>query len=158
MTHPDPPVRVCAADDAPLAAQLLHAFNTEFGTPTPPVPELTERLGRLIGHDDLEILLAGEPVVGIAVTTFRPSIWDEGPTALLEELYVRPDLRSRGIGAALLTAAVDAAKRRGVRYVEINVDEGDVDAQRFYRAHGFTDVENPETGERAFYFHKDLST
>jgi ribosomal protein S18 acetylase RimI-like enzyme len=107
-------VRICSAEETAVAAQLLHDFNAEFDTPTPPV-------------------------------------------ALLEELYVRPDLRGRGIGAALLTAAVAAAKDRGVTYVEINVDEGDLDAQRFYRAHGFTDIEYPETGERAFYFHKDLS-
>ena len=153
----DQRVRVCSAAEAEMAAQLLHDFNTEFDTPTPPVAELTERLERLVGRDDLEVLLAGEPAVGVSVTTFRPSIWDDGPVALLEELYVRPHLRSRGIGGALLTAAVEAARGRSVRYVEINVDEGDVDAQRFYRAHGFTEIEYPETGERAFYFHRDLS-
>ena len=150
-------LRVCSSGDAAIAAQMLHDFNTEFDTPTPPVPELTERIARLIGRDDIEILLAGDPAAGIAVMTYRPSIWDDGPVALLEELYVRADLRSQGIGGALLTEAVDAAKRRGVRYFEINVDEGDVDAQRFYRAHGFTDIEYPETGERAFYFHKELN-
>lgn len=148
-------VRVCSRDDAAVAAGLLHDFNTEFDTPTPPVPELADRLSRLIGRADFEVLLAGDPAVGIAVTTFRPSVWGDGPVALLEELYVRPGLRSQGIGAALLTAAVSAAQRRGVRYVEINVDEGDVDAQRFYRAHGFTDLESG-TGERAFSFHRDL--
>lgn len=156
MTDSEHLVRVCGAAEAGVAAQLLHDFNTEFETPTPPVDELSERLRSLVGRDDFEILLAGDPAVAIAVTTFRPGIWDPGPVALLEELYVRPDLRSRGIGGVLLAAAVAAAKERGVTYFEINVDEGDVDAQRFYRAHGFTDIEYPETGERAFYFHREL--
>lgn len=156
MTDPGHSVRVCGSADAPVAAQLLHDFNTEFDTPTPPVPELTERLGRLVARDDVEVLLAGDPAVAIAVTTFRPGIWDPGPVALLEELYVRPDLRSRGIGAQVLERALVSARKRGVTTFEINVDEGDVDAQRFYRAHGFTDIEYPETGERALYFHREI--
>ncbi len=149
-------VRVCDAADAPVAAQLLYDFNTEFDTPTPRVTELAERLRGLVIRDDIEILLAGDPAVAIAVTTFRPSVWTPGPVALLEELYVQPDLRSRGIGAAVLERAIASAKERGVTTFEINVDEGDVDAQRFYRAHGFTEIEYPETGERAFYFHREI--
>ncbi len=156
MTDPEYAVRVCRAAEAAVAAQLLHDFNTEFDTPTPPVAELAERIASLVARDDIEILLAGDPAVAIAVTTFRPSVWDPGPVALLEELYVRPDLRSRGIGAEVLQRALDSARERGVTTFEINVDEGDVDAQRFYRSHGFTDIEYPETGERAFYFHREL--
>ena len=44
---------------------------------------------------------------------------------------------------------------RGAELVEINVDEGDVDAQRFYERHGFSPTE-PDTGERAFYFFQEL--
>ena len=35
--------------------------------------------------------------------------------------------------------------------MEINVDEADVDAQRFYERAGFTMI-NSDTGERAFYW------
>ena len=149
-------VRVCDAADAPTAAQLLFDFNTEFDTPTPPVDELSERIQGLVPRPDVEILLAGDPAVAIAVTTFRPSVWTAGPVALLEELYVRPDQRGRGIGGEVLERALASARERGVTTFEINVDEGDVDAQRFYRAHGFTEIEYPETGERAFYFHREL--
>lgn len=149
-------VRVCDSAEAAAAAQLLHDFNTEFDTPTPPVAELTGRIRDLMGRTDIEILLAGDPAVAIAVTTFRPSVWEPGPVALLEELYVHPDLRSRGIGARVLDRAIAAARERGVATFEINVDEGDLDAQRFYRAHGFTEIEYPKTGERAFYFHRQI--
>ena len=46
---------------------------------------------------------------------------------------------------------------RGVELIEINVDEGDVDAQRFYQRHGFSATE-PATGERAFYYARELTT
>jgi ribosomal protein S18 acetylase RimI-like enzyme len=156
MTDSDYPVRVCGSVETPVAAQLLHDFNSEFDTPTPPVAELAERLRHLVSRDDIEVLLAGDPAFAVAVITFRPSVWTPGPVALLEELYVRPDLRSRGIGAAVLERAIDSARKRGVTTFEINVDEGDVDAQRFYRSHGFTEIEYPETGERAFYFHREI--
>ena len=38
---------------------------------------------------------------------------------------------------------------------EINVDAGDVDAQRFYERHGFSGTD-PDTGERAFYYSLEL--
>ena len=39
--------------------------------------------------------------------------------------------------------------------IEINVDAGDVDAQRFYERQGFSGVD-PDTGERAFYYSLEL--
>ena len=47
-------------------------------------------------------------------------------------------------------------RSRGVDLIEINVDEGDVDAQRFYERHGFCSTE-PDTGERACYYHRELT-
>ncbi len=84
--------------EAGVVAQLLHDFNTEFDTPTPGVAVLTERLEAMLARDDVVALLAGEPAVAVALITFRPSVWDGGPVALLEELYVQPELRGRGIG------------------------------------------------------------
>lgn len=156
MDH-DGPVRLATVDDASTVAQLLHDFNTEFDTPSPGPAVLEPRLRVLLAGDDTFAVLAGEPAVGLALVTLRPNVWFDGPVALLDELYVHPDRRSSGIGTEIIGLVVAAAAAAGVELVEINVDEGDVDAQRFYRRHGFSDVE-PDTGEPARYFWRELPT
>ena len=116
---------------------------------------LTGRLERLLAGDETFALLAGSPAVAVALATLRPNVWYEGPVAVLDELYVEPALRSQGIGAALVERFVDIARARDVRLIEINVDEPDVDAQRFYRRHGFSETDGPDD-DRALYFYREL--
>jgi GNAT superfamily N-acetyltransferase len=140
--------------DAPEVARLLHDFNVEFETPSPGPAFLTARLGELLGGEDVVALL-GQPDTAVAVLTFRPNVWYAGPVALLDELYVRPALRGRGIGGALLTHACTLAQERHAELLEINVDEPDTDARRFYETHGFTCTE-PGTGQRSLYYWREL--
>ena len=155
MSMSDPTPWAAGPEHAPHVAALLHDFNTEFDTPSPGPEILTGRLRVLLAHDDTVALLAGVPPVGLALVTFRKNVWYAGPVALLDELYVVPGRRNRGVGAGLIAAVVDLARRRGGGLVEVNVDEGDVDAQRFYERHGFSVIE-PDTQERAFYFSMEL--
>jgi GNAT superfamily N-acetyltransferase len=155
MPATEPGVRVAGVGDADAAAALLHAFNVEFETPTPEPGTLAARLRAMLAGDDVVLLLAGAPPVALALMTFRPVVWDAGPVALLDELYVRPDLRGVGIGSTLLAHAIDAARARGTETFEINVDEGDTDARRFYERHGFALTE-PGRDERAFYYVRRL--
>jgi GNAT superfamily N-acetyltransferase len=148
-------VRVADIADAEVVARLLHDFNREFDTPTPGPAVLAARLRGMLGRDDVVVLLAGDPAAGVALLTFRPCVWDDGPVVLLEELYVQPDVRRRGIGHALLERAIAVAEERGSQTFEINVDEGDTDARRFYEAHGFSDLQ-PDTNERATYYSRSL--
>jgi GNAT superfamily N-acetyltransferase len=147
--------RLATVDDADEIARLLHDFNTEFDWPSPGPGVLAPRLRTLLAGDETFAIVAGSPPVALALVTLRPNVWYEGRVALLDELYVVPDLRSRGIGSRIIDLLTSTARERGVDLIEINVDEGDVDAQRFYERHGFSGIE-PETGERAFYYHQEL--
>lgn len=150
-----PSTRRARLIDAATVAHLLHDFNTEFETPTPGPVVLAGRLTTLLGGPSTFAILGGEPAVGVALVTLRPNVWSDGPVALLDELYVAPDHRGSGIGSAILRHVVETCRERGVAEIEINVDESDADAMRFYERHGFTNGD-PHTGERAFYFFRSL--
>jgi GNAT superfamily N-acetyltransferase len=101
-------------------------------------------------------LLAGDPAVAVALLTLRPNVWYEGPVALLDELYVAPEPRGRGVGSTLLMAAKAMTRERGGELLEINVDGDDIDARRFYERHGYT---NTELGQDQpfFYYYRELT-
>ncbi|GGI44256.1 ribosomal protein S18 acetylase RimI-like enzyme [Agromyces flavus] len=147
--------RRAGPDDAQTVARLLHDFNTEFETPTPGVAVLTTRLQSLLAGPGTIAYLAGEPATGVALVTLRSNVWYDGPVALLDELYVAPADRGRGLGSAMIERLVADAEASGVSAIEINVDAVDVDAQRFYERHGFSGVD-PDTGERAFFYSLEL--
>ena len=147
--------RLATPDDASEVARLLHDFNTEFDTPSPGVDVLTGRLRRLLAGESTWAILVDSPSVAVALVTLRPNVWYEGRVALLDELYVVPALRGRGIGTAVIGLLEATALERGIDLIEINVDEGDVDAQRFYERLGFSAIE-PDTGERAYYYFREL--
>ncbi|NUT33127.1 MAG: GNAT family N-acetyltransferase [Hamadaea sp.] len=149
------PVRLATPGDAPIVAALLDAFNREFDTPTPGVDALADRLRELLAAGNPVALLGGDPAVGVAVVSYRPNVWYAGPVALLDELYVAPELRGRRLGHVLLEAACEHARGRGAEVLEINVDGEDADARRFYEAHGFTHTE-PGATEPMFFYYRDL--
>lgn len=149
--------RLATVDDAAEVARLLHDFNTEFDTPTPGVDVLAGRLRVLLGGDQTVAILAGDPAAGVALVTLRPNVWYAGPVALLDELYVVPALRGRGAGSAVILLLLATARRRGVELMEINVDESDVGAQRFYERHGFSATQAPGSSERSFYYWLELT-
>ena len=74
---------------------------------------------------------------------------------MLDELYVVPRLRDRGIGTALLTAVVDEVVARGGGELHINVDEVDSDARRFYERHGWVNIE-PGADHRMLLYIREL--
>ncbi|WP_240044502.1 GNAT family N-acetyltransferase [Nocardioides albidus] len=139
-----PLVRLATPADAFVVGGLLFDFNTEFETATPSAADFGDRFTTLLARPDVLVVLAEDPAgeaTGFGYLTLRPTPYGDGPLAQLEELYVLPDLRDRGIGTALLTRALAEVESRGAIEMLINVDEVDVDTRRFYERHGFTNIE-----------------
>jgi len=107
----------------------------EFLRDGEPVPEcFARRLREGVERGDLEVLAARAEgrVVGVAVLAYRLSISAAGPFCSIEDLYVEPDARRRGVGRALLEAVGDRCAACGVSYVEAQVE--DEEAAAFYGA------------------------
>ena len=150
------PVRRAAVDDAPAVARLLHDFNTEFSDPTPGVAVLTDRTRQLLAEREITVLLGGAGPDGLAVLRFRPSFWTGALDAYLEELYVAPAERGRGIGRALLEAAIKAAREAGAARMDLATSEDDSAARALYESCGFTNRERPPDGPIMLHYERDL--
>ncbi|MFL6090470.1 MAG: GNAT family N-acetyltransferase [Aeromicrobium sp.] len=143
---------VFTADDTGAAADLLDAFNREFGAPTPGAEAIANRLAELLADERTFALLVGSPPVGIALVTLRTNVWNSGLVGMLDELYVAPSQRNAGLGSALLGAAEAEVAARGGEVLEINVDGEDVDAQRLYERQGYVDHDTWSQQSSRMYF------
>jgi GNAT superfamily N-acetyltransferase len=55
----------------------------------------------------------GAELLGFAIIIVHPATWSLAPTAYLEDLFVRPDARKRGVGRSLIEAVVAEGRKRG---------------------------------------------
>ncbi len=135
------PVEVVPATD--LAEPL--AFLEEALKEGEPVPEdFVDRLRKAVEEGDVEVLAARaeDRMLGVALLAYRLNVSAGGLFASIEDLYVRPAARRRGVGRALLKTVDELCAERGISYVEAQVEESE--AELFYAALGY----EPETGVR----------
>lgn len=156
MEEPEIPIRRAGLADAPVAARMLHDFNTEFGEPTPGVEALSVHVGALIESGEATVLLGGEGPDGIAVMRLRTAIWTGKPEAHLQELYVAPPRRGQGIGRALLNATMAAAREAGATGIDLNTGETDTAARALYESAGFTNREGAPDGPPMLFYEREF--
>jgi len=107
----------------------------------PPRAAFESAVAHLLARPDLgRILVAAvdDEIVGVAQISFAFALEHGGRTAWLDELYVEPAQRRKGIGGALLRAACQLAQALGAHAVDLEVESGHEPAFRLYERHGFT--------------------
>ena len=99
----------------------------------------TLQLRHIIGGNDNHrcwVALDGQKkIVGYAFASFTYSPIDDGMWLHVTELYVRPRMRSFGVGQRLMRVIKTASKKAKVRGLWLVVHQNNVDAKRFYRRH-----------------------
>ena len=80
------------------------------------------------------IALRDNLAVGFANYTVCPYTWSTRSQCLMEDLFVRPDARSSGVGRALIHALVDVAKQNGWTKVYWITQEDNARARRLYES------------------------
>lgn len=135
------PLRIAVAGEAD--AESLHAlvagFRDHLAASAPSDGEIAARLPRALSDPALEFACAwfGERAVGYTQTRFFESLWVTGGEAVLEDLFVLPDLRRREIGRLLLRHALRRARERGATRLSLTTNERNLAAQSLYRSEGF---------------------
>jgi ribosomal protein S18 acetylase RimI-like enzyme len=155
---PEPAIRRATPGDADSVARLLQDFQEEFDEHSPGVDALSARYADLIRNRDMTVLLAGDGPDGFAQIRYRPWVYSAGPQAhaYLEELYVVPSLRGRGIGRKLLETALETARSEGATQMELGTSEDDTAARALYESAGFTNREGSPDGPVMLFYEREL--
>jgi ribosomal protein S18 acetylase RimI-like enzyme len=153
---PERPVRCAETADTDAVGRLLHEFNSEYDEPTPGPQSLAERVAELLAAGEITVLLAGSGPDGLAVLRFRPAIWSKGLECYLAELYVVPARRRRGLGRALMEAAIELARREGAEYMDLGTSEDDAAARALYESLGFRNRERGPDGPVMYCYELEL--
>jgi len=125
--------------DCRECAQLLVEQLHEHGADVSAEP-LARILEKVVADGAAGFLLlarADQRIVGVAYVARILSAEHCGAVAWLEELYVAPGFRSRGIGTALLNAVVECARQTDIVAVDLEVDAAHRRAESLYRRSGF---------------------
>ncbi|MBB2487226.1 GNAT family N-acetyltransferase [Mitsuaria sp. WAJ17] len=91
-------------------------------------------------HAPGSAFLVARDVLGQAQACGALRLLPDGPpgTAEIKRMYART--RGRGIGAALLAALLDEARRQGYRRVWLETRRSNARALAFYRRQGFAEI------------------
>ena len=126
-------VREATEEIQAALVRLLPQLN-----PTLPVPDMA-RLKRLVADPAVTLLVAkdGEDIVGTTtVIVYTTPFWIK---ARLDEVVVDVDARGKGVGEALVKAALDVGRAKGAQVAELQSGRGEMRqaAHRLYERLGF---------------------
>jgi len=120
--------------------RLLDLAQRDGNPETLPTPSTNEDLRELLGDDEVQylFLLNGGAVVGQAVTfALAPQRGSFDHTLHLSAVVLRDEYRGRGLGRALVDAALAQGSTEGFRFVDVNWRITNVAASQFWRRYGF---------------------
>lgn len=143
-----PRVWLAEPHEAEAVADLLVAFRDHMGRDWPSANAFLANVERLMEQGEADFLLAAAddaPPAGVCQLRYRFGIWYAAEDCWLEDLYVRPDGRRGGLGGALVAAALERARARGCRRVELDVSDANGPALALYARHGFATGKQPGT-------------
>lgn len=125
--------------DVPLILDMMEDFNRLERIPWRRGPG-EGPLRTLIAtpeHGVVTVTEHGDVLLGYSILTWGFDLEWGGRDAFLTELYLRPQVRGRGLGAQALKAALSTARTHGARAVHLMVRPDNQPAVRLYRRAGF---------------------
>lgn len=127
--------------ELPELLDMLRRFYVEDRI-TLDEPRVRRGLEQLLADTSLGAVLFAEAEgerVGYLVLGWCFSIEQGGRHVLVDELYLEPAARGRGLGAALLAGACEWARGQGAEVARLEVNRHNPRAKALYLRHGFRD-------------------
>lgn len=133
--------RLDRPEEARCVLELTDAYARDPIGGGQPLPESvrSELIDGLRAHPTTLVLLArvGGRDAGIATCFWGFSTFAARPLLNVHDLAVRPELRGRGVGRALLREVERRARERGCVKLTLEVREGNGRARRLYESEGY---------------------
>ena len=125
--------------DADRLDALASACRAEMEIAAPDDTRRAALLPLLEGSPHGAVYLIGpaRAPVGYAVVTFGWSLEQGGMTGTIDELYMRPPVRGRGIATEVLLSLAPALAEAGLRALHLRADAGNEAARRLCARAGF---------------------
>jgi diamine N-acetyltransferase len=135
-------IREAKAQDLPALLRMMRSLAEQ----PPAIPfdegEVRAALDKFLGHAELGqawLLWLGEKPAGYVILTLGYSFEFRGRDAFIDELYIEPEFRRRGLGRRALEYLEEKARASGVNALHLEVDRGNDPAQELYRRTGYED-------------------
>jgi GNAT superfamily N-acetyltransferase len=137
-------IRAATDGDVNVLVALMSNFYAEANF-TLPAAAAARAFSALIAEPQLGAVWLAEldtkPVGHVVLTTVF-SMEYGGLRGFIDDLYVQPAARGRGIGAALLAAAREQASARGLRALCVETGLADHPARSLYSRAGYVDTQH----------------
>ena len=139
----DAEIREARLEDLPAIIRMIDedGLGTTGDRYTEPLMKCYEDAFKEISEDKNSVILVicvrGAVAGSLQVTFTRYLSHMGGLRATVENVHVAPEMQGMGLGTGLMNAAIETAKKRGCRLVQLTTNKARKDAHRFYRRLGF---------------------
>jgi ribosomal protein S18 acetylase RimI-like enzyme len=121
-----------------LANDPLGQHRECYGNPLPDAYLVAFKAIDTDPNQLLAVACSDQEVVGVLQLTFLPNLTYKGAwRAQIEGVRIAAHLRSQGIGRFMFAWAIEQARARDCRLVQLTTDKTRPDARRFYESLGF---------------------
>jgi GNAT superfamily N-acetyltransferase len=144
-------VRSLKIEEIDSAVDLLGRQLSEHGVKTN-LGKVQSVIERIVEDDRLGFVLVAleknQRPVGVALGCAFLGVEHGGTSGWIEELYVLPDFRERGIGSLLVAEFIRVASAFGWRAIDLEIDSAHRRAASLYGRHGFAELDRSRLSRR----------
>lgn len=122
-------------DDIDRVMRLVGDFHTEEGIAQDDATRRAALMPLLEGspHGAVYLIGPGRAPIGYVIVSFGWSVEFGGMDGFVDEVYIRPGVRGRGIGSEVLQALPKALAGAGLRALHLEVDRENEKARALYQ-------------------------